>query len=354
MDARHPTRRRFNTALAAAALSLPAVPALASAASDKAYGWLKRQLNATTGLYASFAGGSVSYTYDQAVLAIAALVKGDAPRARDLLNVLKGLQGTDGSFCNAYWTATRAVQEGAREVGPTLWVALAAMAWEQFTGDTATFRPMATKACAWAVGFQQADGGIDGGLDAAGNRLAWASTEHNLDAYAALRRFGQATAATKVKSFLDNVVWRTDHFIVGRNDDSNHVMDVNTWGVMALGLSGTRNYNAGQYWNLSHVRTTKSANGVSYDLFDFNDYVHDIWFEGSAFMVISLGMDNNTFNQQYFLNQILKNQDSTGGIQYSLLGTSNGYWTMSSARAISSTAWLLLALHDHNPFAISV
>jgi hypothetical protein len=344
-------RRRF-TALAGSALVLPHFAAHAASASDNAYGWLKRQLSNATGLYASFAGGNVAYTYDQAVLAIAALVKGDAVRAKNLLNVLKGLQASDGSLCNAYYTTNKAVQEGTRNVGPNIWVAMAVMAYEKFTGDTTTFRSMAQSLCNWALNFQQSDGGINGGLDAAGNRLSYASTEHQLDAYAALRYFGYGTQATRVKSFLDNVVWSTDHFIVGRNDNSNHVMDVNTWGVLALGLSGTHNYNAAQYYNMSYMRTTQSLNGVSYDAFDFNDYLHDIWFEGSSFMVLSLAMDSNTYWSQYFLNQILKNQDSTGGVQYSLLGTNNGYWTMTNKRAISSTGWLVFALANYNPFQV--
>lgn len=345
------TRRQF-AALTGAALALPHLPARAATASDNAYGWLTRQYNANSGLYASFAGGNVAYTYDQAVLAIAALIKGDAARARNLLNVLQSMQLADGSLCNAYYTDNRAVQEGTRNVGPNIWVAMAIMAYEKLTGDTATFRNMALRICNWAVNFQQSDGGINGGLDGSGNVLTFASTEHQLDSYAALRYFGYGNQATGVKSFLDNVVWAGDHFIVGRNDNGNHVMDVNTWGVLALGLSGTHNYDAAQYYNLYNMRTTQTLNGVSYDVFDFNDQLNDIWFEGSSFMVVSLGMDNNTYWSQYFLNQIIKNQDSTGGIQYSLLGTYNGYWTMTDSRAISSTGWLVLAIANYNPFQV--
>lgn len=345
------TRRRF-AALAGASLALPALAARAATASDNAYGWLTRQLDGRSGLYASFAGGNIAYTYDQAVLAIAALVKGDAGRARNLLATLQSLQGADGSLCNAYYTANKAVQEGTRNVGPNMWVAMAVMAYEKTTGDTASFHSMATRICNWALRFQQPDGGLNGGLDAGGNALSYASTEHQLDAYAALRYFGYGGQAGEVKSFLDNVVWAGDHFIVGRNDDSNHVMDVNTWGVLALGLAGTHNYNSAQYYNLYHMRTTQSLNGVSYDAFDFNDQLDDIWFEGSSFMVVSLAMDNNGYWSQYFLNQIIKNQDGSGGVQYSLKGTYNGYWTMTNARAISSTGWLVLALANYNPFQV--
>lgn len=349
------TRRQFASlaasTLAASALALPATSARAATASDNAYAWLKAQQDPTTGLYASYAGGDTSYVYDQAVLVIAALLKADARRAKRLLQVLHTLQDTNGALHNAYYTATKAVQEWGHTVGPNMWVAMAIMNYEKFTGDTSTFNLWGQRLCRWALKFQQVDGGINGGDDGA-NLLPYASTEHNLDAYAALRYFGFKAEARKVKSFLDNVVWRGDHFIVGRNDDSNHVMDVNSWGVMALGLNGTHDYNSAQYFNLSFMRTTQSANGVTYDAFDFNDWHHDIWFEGSAFMVVSLAMDANVWNSQYFLNQILQNQDASGGMQYSLLGSHNGYWQMSASKAISSTAWLVLALAGHNPFQV--
>lgn len=138
---------------------------------------------------------------------------------------------------------------------------------------------------------------------------------------------------------------------MARPSDGNDVLDVNPWGVLSLGLSGTHNYASGPYYALNNMRTTQSANGgVSYDLFDFNNYRHDIWFEGSDFMVLAFAMNGDYGQSQYFLNQILKNQDASGGIQYSLLGQHNGYWQMTNARAISSTAWLLFALHDFNPF----
>jgi len=241
--------------------------------------------------------------------------------------------------------------ENARHVGPTLWVAIAVMNYEKWTGDTTTYRAVATKAIAWALQFQQADGGINGGLDASGNLLTYGSTEHNLDAYVLLKHYGYP-AATSVKSFLDNVVWANDHFLVARPaGDPNDVLDVNAWGVMALGVNGTRPYGNALTYSMTHHRNTKTLNGVSYDAFDYNADRNDIWFEGSNFMVIALGMAGDTANAAYFLGQIQKNQASNGGVQYSLLGTNNWYWTMSNKRAISSTAWLILAIAGYNPMA---
>jgi hypothetical protein len=102
---------------------------------------------------------------------------------------------------------------------------------------------------------------------------------------------------------------------------------------------------------MTHHRNTQSVNGISYDAFDFNADRNDIWFEGSNFMVLALNMAGDATNSSYFLNQIIKNQASNGGVQYSLLGTNNWYWTMSAQRAISSTGWLVLSIAGYNPLA---
>jgi hypothetical protein len=88
---------------------------------------------------------------------------------------------------------------------------------------------------------------------------------------------------------------------------------------------------------------------VSYDAFDYNADRNDIWFEGSCFMVIALAQAGDAASAAYFLGQIQKNQSSNGGVQYSLLGTNNWYWTMSSKNAISSNGWLILAIAGYNP-----
>lgn len=322
-------------------------------ASDNALSWLKGQIDPSTGAVASFEGGNVAYTYDQAVAVIAFLTKGDLTDAKTVLNTLQSRQvahGTQaGAFHNAYYL-TGGVQENTMNVGPTVWVAMAVMAYEKKTGDTTTYHNMAINALNWALQFQQADGGLNGGIDADGRTvLTWASTEHNLDAYAALTYFGYPTQAAEVKSFLDNVVWSGDHFIGGRGD-TRDPMDVNLWGVMALGINGTHPYYEGITYDDNHHLNTQTLNGISYNLYDFNSDKNDIWFEGSAFMAVADNMNGNPTGANTVISEIMKNQSANGGIQYSLLGTNNGYWTMSNQRCVSSTGWLILAIANYNPF----
>jgi hypothetical protein len=333
------------------ALAAAGVTAVDDGRSDLALSWLIGQKN-RSGLYTSYEDGQVAYTYDQAVAALAFLVKNDMARARTLLATLASMQPADGGFFNSYYSASGEKEEGAKTVGPNMWVAIAVMNYEKRTGDT-TYRKMATKAIEWALQFQEEDGGIDGGVDDTGERLTYASTEHNIDSVVALTYFGYAEQARRVKSFLDHVAWSHDHFLVGRpNGDTNDVLDVNAWGVLALGVSGTRPYGESLRYAMKRQRNVQSARGVSYDGFDFNADVHDIWFEGSIFMAMALSMAGDKANSTYFLQEVLKNQSANGGVQYSLHGSHNHYWDMETANSIASTGWLVLAMADYNPLAL--
>lgn len=324
------------------------------AASGNAHDWLKARM-VSTGLVDSYQDArDICYTYDQAVAAIAFQAKNDAVNARKVLDALKTMQYADGSWHTAYYCTSKGVQETAKHVGPVLWVAMAVAYYEKKTGDT-QYHAMGDKAVRWALQFQQADGGLNGGLDYDGSVLTWASTEHNEDAYSAFTSFGYPTDAGEVKTFLDNTVWDAANFrwYAGRNDPWDP-MDVNPWGVSALGATGTRDYQRSLDYVMSHHRSTQSqrvgAKTVTVDAFDFDSDRDDIWFEGTGQMVLAFKIVGRTVDADYFTGQLLKGQQSDGGVQYSLKGTHNGYWTMSKAKSVSATGWLIFAIEGANPF----
>lgn len=326
-------------------------------ASNNAYNWLKSQ-QCATGLVDSFSDAQqISYTYDQAVAAIAFLVKGDTASAKSVLDTLKNLQTAQGSWYTAYYCNNLSVQEFNQHVGPVLWVVMAIAKYEVDTGDTVTYRDMAIRAIDWSLQFQQADGGINGGLDTTGSVLTWASTEHNQDAYAMLKHYGYTEEAINVKSFLDTKVWQEAEgfFWAGRNDPNNP-MDTNAWGVQALGTTGTHQYDRGLDYVMNQHRNTQTkrvkGSSITINGFDFNGDKNDVWFEGQGQMVVSFKMAGRTADANYFLNEIIKIQDfyGTGGVPYSLLGTNNGYWTMKSVESVSGTGWLIYAIEGFNPF----
>jgi len=318
-------------------------------ATSNAHAWMVSQMDGS-GLITSYQRGHISYTYDQAVAVIAYALSGDSARAKTILSTLQGLQNADGSFYDAYFTKTLRGQDTNEEVGPNMWVSLAVASYDNLTGDH-SFDAMAQKNIQWCLQFQQADGGFDGGLDSSGNVLTWASTEHNEDAYAVLSFFGNTTAASNVKAFLDGVVWNsTDgRFDTGRGDTSVHT-DVNAWGVLALGASGTHNYAAGLAFNQSCCESMQSNSRTTAEGFDFDGDMNDVWLEGTGQNAEAFAVAGDSANWNTFVNQVILDQDSSGGVQYSMEGTNNDYFTMSTSNAVSSTGWLFIAADQYNPF----
>lgn len=184
--------------------------------------------------------------------------------------------------------------------------------------------------------------------------LAWASTEHNEDSYGALGHFAYASWQTEVKSFLDNPAWNAagQRWNEGRNDTLDP-LDVNPLGVGALGSSGTHVYKNSLDYCMTHHRNTQSwgtgKKKVLVDGFDFNSDHNDIWLEGTAQMAVAFRAAGCTTDSDYFIQQIVKIQQSDGGIPYSVKGTFNGDFTMSTKTAVASTGWLILAIAHANP-----
>ena len=391
-------------------------------ASDSAYEWLKYQQDSakleTTGLptglvdsFEDFSGPNQplteAFTYDQAVAAIAFMVKGDIDRAKKVLSTMQEMQATDGSWVNSYWYNNLYGGELRKHVGPVMWMALAVQNYEKITGDTATYRNMAIKAIDWCLKYQKENGAIAGGqtmwdVPNTWTEEVWSSTEQNQDAYAALKYFASVepqkaneynTAADKVKGFLDNVVWDSEknRFYGGFKNNTGLLdpfvpLDVNPWGVMALGLTGTHNYAAsldyvenaagdangqGTLENPKYKYTlTDESTGNNITAYDFDwESNHspgdpkwgggfhdaDIWFEGSAFMACAYYMAGNTSKADFILNEIIKKQATNdpycnGGLPYSLYGTQNNYWKMLQQNCVSSTGWFIIAAAQWNPF----
>jgi hypothetical protein len=338
-----------------------------AAASTLAYNWLKGRVLAN-GLVDSYDPDpdltvdvdDACFVYDQAVAVVALLAKGDLTNARKVLDTLKALQDASGFWYTAYKCSNASqvwAGESKRHVGPVVWVALAVARYEKTTNDVSTYRAMATKALDWSYQFQQPDGGVNGGYEGA-TAVAWASTEHNEDLFAASQHFGgiYLSKAVKVRAFLDNVTWANDHWMGGRGDGRDP-LDVNPWGVSVLGGAGTHPYGDSLTYAMNHHRKSWTVNGISIDGFDFNSDKNDLWFEGTSQMVVAFRAISSLPQYptagswaDYFLGELAKGQKVNGCLPYSLNGTHNGYFEMSKSCAVSSTGWFILAIHNVNPF----
>jgi hypothetical protein len=275
------------------------------------------------------------------------------------------------------------VNEGAKHVGPQLWLVMAIAHYSDKTGDT-QFNYMINPIINYCASFQASDGGLNGGLSfnlsTSGAKIpeTWASTEHNLDAYAVLRRYRSNTALlTGVSDFLTkapvnggvfNGLDATDtgnlktgpRFHTGRFN-SDPMLDTQPWGVLAYpnhpsGKNGMAWAEDRNYTKLSTLQGVLIAEGYDFDSEkttsgEVND---DIWWEGTSFMAVAYKALGNTTKSDQIKNWIMEyGQNANGGVKYSVNGTNNTYWEMSKLPGVASTGWAYFAWMNFNPFALS-
>lgn len=301
-------------------------------------------------------------------------------------------------------------QEFRKHVGPVSWMTLAVMSREKLTGDTSSpkaqkYRQMAVKALDWCLKFEQPNGGIAGGetlWNTDGNGYSpepYSSTEHNLDMYAALDYFKKVLPDKKekysktqegIKGFLDNVVWDNGRktFQGGYNNKTKKLdnllpLDVNPWSILAIGtqkpygdtLKSVEKPTDDSSTEKKYRHSVFYKDNLYINGYDFNwkseigkiddnnesdlrnaltKRTPDIWFEGSAFMSLAYERLGDRNQADKIISEISKAQgqhgSNLGGVPYSLRGSSNGYWNMSTQNCVSSTGWLVMAIDRFNPF----
>lgn len=371
----------------------------------------------------------IAVTYDQAVAAIAFLLAGDQARAEKVLSKLAASQEKVNSGPGAYETEIGAWETGYRyashdfwewrkHIGPNIWVAMAVMNYEKITGTVdPTYHDMAILAIEWCLKFKHESGGIAGGRTAWNidptkpgpgyyRDEEWISTEQNEDMYPVLLYFADSTSSEKksdyyeaaagVKDFLDSRMWDSENnrFMGGLKIPAGETpfvdqavpMDVNPWGVLALGAGGgdeppyalsldyVEKAGAGTLEDPNYVYSLEFHNGnenvTINDLYDFDWEATvrditlpngqpaktgpDIWFEGTAFMSVAYRLMGEDAEAERILVEMIKKQGTNGskkgGIPYCLKGTYNNYWEMAFFNCISSTGWFIIAANGWNPF----
>lgn len=306
---------------------------------------------------------NVAYTYDQAVAVIAFATNGYTERAKQILDALK--YARDNADTLNYnpadpvahetledWLFTGyspdgSLYESRKALGPNMWVAMAIYQYGKVTGDH-SYDAFAQGIIDYALtNFQQADGGINQGLNYDRSVLPWASVEENQDALAVMRMFGRVDAELEVFDFLDSWyifdgAYGLYRFATGRGN-YDPFMDVNPWGVLTMGPGYA---DCMQFVEARMLTTIGSQTGYDYD-WD-ND---DIWWEGTSFVALTYKLLGDDAKYDFLVSQIESTQEPSGGINYSEYGTFNGYWQMAAVPGIASTGWFVLALDEFNPFA---
>ena len=206
------------------------------------YSWLKTHQNKITGLIMSFEGDSAiknwGFTYDQSLASQVFLISGDYDRAKKILSFFKKkARKENGGYFNAYNVMSGNPTEYVVNIGPNIWIGIAAVQYTEITGDK-TYLSMAEKIAKWAIKLKDKEGGLTGGP-----KFSWYSTEHNLDAYALFNLLYEVTGNTKYKKAAENTLkWikentysmKTQSMKRGKGD-STIATDTMSWAIASIG-----------------------------------------------------------------------------------------------------------------------
>jgi len=335
------------------------------------------------------AHGNCAYLYDNAVAGLALLAGGRVAQARVLGDALIAAQARDrawhdGRWRNAYaaggaapggayplagwWDAAAgrwvedAYQVGT-STGVVAWAMMFLLQLAQATGD-ARYRAAAARGGDWVAANMRAARGYAGGFlgwETAPARLAWVSTEHNLDLAVAFTMLGRAPEAAHARAFVHSM-WdaREGRFLVGLTpagtDNRDAAVDANIWPLLAPGAPAA--WAPALAWVVRHLGLPASDPlGV-----DFNDDRDGIWLEGTAYVALLARCVGQAALGARMMGT-LRAQTAPGGLVWasSVPRLTTGFSTGLTNEAdffyyrrphIGATAWAVLADRGANPFAI--
>ena len=208
-----------------------------------------------------------SWIYDDALASLAFTQAGEPLRAEAILERLQDWQAPDGSLPFSFDVYVGQVAESYRRSGALAWVGTAAVEYERATSDT-QFRSLAIGIADYLLSLQASKrnsfdvddprygsvlGGVgwyDEGYVYHDEPVAWASTEHNIDAYFFLRDLSALigsreyrNAATLVKQSLLTNHWnsgqqRFNQGVSSTGADTAKALDLGTWGGLFLDAIG--------------------------------------------------------------------------------------------------------------------
>ena len=392
---------RLAARLAAARLAArePAAPPLAPQLTDsldQAYRFLNQMMDRYTSgpaprLVQSYTGGLLggqddtsSDTYDDALIIDAYLAEGTASglaRARIVGHALLYLQAhtpsRDGRLLDQYAptplgdTGDIHVTDPASKTGDMAWAGMALVQLYAATG-TSSYLDGAVALGGWIQSHcrdRRGAGGYTGGDTAAGTKIEWKSTEHNVDVYAFFRLLARETGdavwssrAAWARRFIASM-WDASqgHFYLGTNDgggtpdNTAQIEDVNSWSYLALRDPA---YAGSVDWDVANLGVSAGGyTGVSICTGDRTG----VWFEGTAHVADALefeGQPGDIAQAAAYLADIAyaqvngPNADGRGIMAASqdALADCEGDYVYASLHT-GTTAWYILASDGVDPLS---
>jgi hypothetical protein len=244
---------------------------------------------------------NLSWTYDNALAAIAFVDAGAKSQAEQLLDQLAALQTTDGALEFAYNVAS-GKGSGQIRSGALAWVGIAATYYRR-TYTSTRYDALIAGVAKYLLALRQSDGLVQGGPD-----VSWVSTQHNLLTVAFLRDLVSSlatkpasgslglssTTLNAAQNTMSNAILSkfivqagaTAYFVEGLND-ARIPLDVQSLGAMFLKQRGDGRAAQVAAYLLSNFyaapRTSTALNTVLFGYRPFNAAASPdiVWSEGT-------------------------------------------------------------------------
>ena len=350
----------------------------------RATGTVPRLVQSYTGGLLGQQGDTTASVYDNALVIDAYLAEGTAggvARAETIGRAMLYLQAHepahDGRLHNAYAPAPLDHANDVQATDPASSTGTLAWAGQALAQLYAATRIRAYLRGAIALGdwiqSQCRDGrgagGYAGGDTAAGAKIKWKSTEHNIDVYAFFRLLARETGnpvwsqrAAWARRFVVSM-WNPaqGRFYLGTTDDgvtrddTAQVEDVNSWSYLALQDPA---YAASVGWDVSNLSVPAAGyRGVSYCTGDRTG----VWFEGTAHVADALQLRDqpgDSARAASYLEDITyaqahgPNADGLGimAASHDTLSDCQGGYLYASLHT-GTTAWYILAADGLDPLS---
>ena len=350
---RHPIGTRAYAGFALAAVTLVwVIPAHAkpnaggASQVGSALSYLRSRV-APSGLVDSYAedGVDYSYTYDNALAALAFVSAGDDASARRILDAFNSMPAEpEGGYLHRYHAQTR-LPEGILYAGPNTYLLQAMNLYFLQTGDD-RYNALAQRLGNYLLTLQDGDGGLFGN-----SAVTWKSAENNLGALSALHNLGKVQniplyveRAAMIRNFLVTECWDGVRFLQGENDPTI-VTDTQALGAIVLGFG----YTNGAFWVEKKTRTTRVYSGrKKVTGFDFDTDRDMVWTEGTLQESLAFLVAGDLSRSNSYKTESEKLRQSSGGFwQVSNPGTAGGE-ILQKWQAVAPTAWYVYVANQDN------
>jgi hypothetical protein len=330
---------------------------------------------------------NTAYVYDNAASGLALLAAGNTAAATSIADALATAQSndrayTDGRLRNAYragpaprtgpyplagWWDPKANTwlEDAYQAG----IATGVLAWTMLLWAALgpAYQASAHQAADFIAANLKAPSGYYGGFigfEPHPKRLAWVSTEHNIDLAAAFAAIGRTREAAHAAAFVA-AMWQTDQgrFAMGLKPDGTlndaSALDANLWPL--LSANPNPKWRSAFPWVLAQHGLPAGAPAAHIQGVDFNTDKDGIWLEGTAYMALAAHRLNQPDIAAHMMATLRANTAPTGLVYATTTPTlTTGLATGTNGDTpdflyfrrphIGATAWALLANLNASPF----